>query len=101
MENKTMTTYNEAGKNVMSFLYHRVGVRKVQYMRGGETCYRPVDDMAKFLLEFAQADSPLPDDTYDEDLSCNDQGMFSPYQMDLLKAYGFEPFIPATNEEVV
>jgi len=57
--------------------------------------------MAKFLLEFAQADSPYPDDTYEEDVSCNDQGLFSPVQIDLLKSYGFEPFIPATNEEEI
>ena len=94
-----MTTYNEAGKNVMSFLYHRVGLRKS--FRSCET-YRPADDMAKFLLEFAQADSPYPiDDTYEEDVSCNDQGLFSPDQIDLLKSYGFEPFIPATNEEEI
>ena len=50
-----MPTYNEARKNVMSFLYHRVALRKS--FRSCET-YRPADDMAKFLLEFAQADSP-------------------------------------------
>ena len=97
MENKTMPTYNEAGKNVMSFLYHRVALRKS--FRSCET-YRPADDMAKFLLEFAQANSPYPvDDVYDEDVSGNDLGLFSPDQIDLLKSYGFEPFIPATNEE--
>ena len=91
--------------NVMSFLLHRIGVRKVSRSVSGslldEQIYRPMDDMGKFLLEFSQADDLMPDDHYSEDLSCNEQGYFSPEQIDLLKAYGFEPYVPALEEKVI